>query len=238
ISTKPIRVWLAPPGPNPWKVIVILEEFQIPYEIKSIKFQDVENEPFVKLNPNGQVPAIEDPNTGLVLGETGAIILYLVEQYGVAKKLTYGTVQEKSQVQQWLMFQVSGQGPYYGQATWFHVLHSEMLPSAVDRYVEEAKRICGVLEQSLKDKRWLVGDKMTIADLAFVPWNDRLDVVLMCPAESKFDGFPQVKAWHEGMVARPSWKRAMDIRAKLMDEKGLMWNYMPKSVSNIRKIPS
>jgi glutathione S-transferase len=115
----------------------------------------------------------------------------------------------------------------------FQVLHSEKLPSAVNRYVEEAKRICGVLEQGLMDKNWLVGDKMTIADLAFVPWNDRLDVVLMCAAESKFDGFPRVKAWHESMITRPSWKKAMDIREKLMDEQGLMWNGMPKDVSNM-----
>ncbi|KAF2788508.1 glutathione S-transferase II [Melanomma pulvis-pyrius CBS 109.77] len=235
MSTKPIRVWLAPPGPNPWKVVLVLEELQIPYEIKSIKFQDIKTKPLIDLNPNGRVPAIEDPNTGLVLWETGAIILYLVEQYDVVKKLTYGSLQEKSHVQQWLMFQVSGQGPYYGQASWFHVLHSEKLPSAVNRYVDEVKRVCGVLEQGLTDKKWLVGDKMTIADLAFVPWNDRLDVVLMCPAESKFDGFPRVKAWHESMIARPSWKKAMDTRAKLMDEQGLMWNGMPKDVSNMEE---
>jgi glutathione S-transferase len=115
------------------------------------------------------------------------------------------------------------------------VLHSEKLPSAINRYVDEAKRVCGVLEQGLTEKKWLVGDKMTIADLAFVPWNDRLDVVLMCPAESKFDGFPRVKAWHESMIARPSWKKAMGIRAKLMDEQGLMWNGMPKDVSNMEE---
>jgi glutathione S-transferase len=67
---------------------------------------------------------------------------------------------------------------------------------------------------------------MTIADLAFLPWNDRLDVVLMCAAESKFDGFPRVKAWHESMITRPSWK-------EFMDEQGLMWNGMPKDVSNM-----
>ncbi|KAG9375980.1 Glutathione S-transferase II [Pyrenophora tritici-repentis] len=172
---------------------------------------------------------IEDPNTDLVLWETGAIILYIVEQYDVGKKLTYGTVQEKSHVQQWLMFQVSGQGPYYGQAS------CEKLPSAINRYVEEAKRICGVLEQSLTDREWLVGDKMTIADLAFVPWNDRLDVVLMCPIESKFDSFPRVKDWHERMIARPSWKKAMDIRTKLMDEQGLMWNGMPEDIANMEE---
>ncbi|KAH8692497.1 glutathione S-transferase II [Phaeosphaeriaceae sp. PMI808] len=194
MSTKPIRVWLAPPGPNPWK--------QVPYEITSIKFQDIKVKPFIDLNPNGRVPAIEDPNTGLILWETGAIILYLVEQYDIAKKLTYNTIQENSYIQQWLMFQVSGQGPYYGQASWFNVLHSEKLPSAINRYVEEAKRICDVLENSLVGKAWLVGNKMTIADLA------------------------------------PSWIKAMEIRAKLMDEQGLMWNGMPKNISNMEEYQS
>lgn len=115
------------------------------------------------------------------------------------------------------------------------MLHSEKLPSVISRYVEEAKRVCGVLEQNLTDKNWLVGDKITIADLSFVPWNDRLDVVLMCPEEFKFNGFPHVKAWHESMIARPSWKKAMEIRVKLMNEQGLMWNGMPKDVSNMEE---
>jgi glutathione S-transferase len=115
------------------------------------------------------------------------------------------------------------------------VFQSERLPSAVNRYVDEAKCVCGVLEQGLTENKWFVGDKMTIADLAFVPWNDRLDVVLVRPAESKFDGFPRVKAWHESMIARPSWKKAMDIRAKFMDQEGLMWNGVPKDVSNMEE---
>ncbi|KAL8751472.1 MAG: hypothetical protein Q9184_006060 [Pyrenodesmia sp. 2 TL-2023] len=95
------------------------------------------------------------------------------------------------------------------------------------------ERARSLLRTSKLDKDWLVGDKMTFADLAFVPWNDRLDVVLMVGHEMKFDGFPNVKAWHERMVSRPSWKKAMEIRAKLMDEQGLMSNGMPKGVSNM-----
>lgn len=76
---------------------------------------------------------------------------------------------------------------------------------------------------------------MTFADLVFVPWNDRLDVVLMVEDRMKFDGFPAVKAWHERMITRPSWKKAMGLRAKLMDDQGLMWNGMPKGVSNMEE---
>jgi glutathione S-transferase len=117
----------------------------------------------------------------------------------------------------------------------FQVLHSEKIPSAINRYVEEAKRVCGVLEASLAGKKWLVGYKITFADLAFVPWNDRLEAVLMSEEEKKFEGFPLVKAWHESMISRPSWKKAMEIRANLMDEQGLMWNGMPKGVSNMEE---
>lgn len=106
----------------------------------------------------------------------------------------------------------------------------------INRYVDEARRVCGVLEGCLQGRDWLVGDKITFADLAFVPWNDRLEVVLMVENEKKFEGFPNVKAWHERMTSRPSWTKAMEIRAKLMDEQGLMWNGMPKGFRTWKSI--
>lgn len=74
---------------------------------------------------------------------------------------------------------------------------------------------------------------MTYADLAFVPWNDNIDKITLCPPEAKFEGFPNVKAWHKRMTSRPTWAKAMDIRARLMDEQGLLPNGMPKGVSNM-----
>lgn len=230
---KPIQLHLTPPGPNPWKVVLILEELGIPYEFNSFKYDHVKQKPFTDLNPNGRVPAIVDPNTDLVLWESGAIIQYLIEQYDQDKTLTYTALKEKHLLNQWLMFQMSGQGPYFGQAGWFNVLHPEKLPSAIERYTNETKRVLGVLDRSLEGKSWLVGDKMTYADLAFVPWNDRLDFVILATPEQKFDGFPNVKAWHERMTSRPSWKRAMEKRDKLMDDQGLMPNGMPKGINNI-----
>lgn len=178
-------------------------------------------------------PAIEDPNTGIVLWESGAIIQYLIDQYDSTQSLTYDSLQEKYAIQQWLMFQMSGQGPYFGQAGWFNVLHPEKIPSAIERYNAEAKRVLSVLDGCLAGKQWLVGDKITYADLAFVPWNDRFEMVVMTSPEMKFDGFPNVKAWHERMIARPSWKRAMRKRDVLMDEQGLQPNGMPKGINNI-----
>ncbi|KAI2471617.1 glutathione S-transferase [Annulohypoxylon bovei var. microspora] len=201
-------------------VILVLEELHVPYEIKSLKPENIKKPPLIDLNPNGRVPAIEDPNTDLVLWESGAIINYLVEQYDTSHLISYSTLKERNQCNQWLHFQASGQGPYFGQAGWFTKLHHEKLPSAIERYQNEVRRIHGVLDGWLRGRQWLVGDKMTYADLAFATWNERSDVVLECAPEDKFQGFPDLQAWHERMTRRPSWKAAMNTRARLMDEQG------------------
>ncbi|KAK8008316.1 hypothetical protein PG991_010867 [Apiospora marii] len=230
---QPIRVWVTPPGPNPWKIPFLLEELGLPYEVKSIKFDDVKKPPLIDLNPNGRVPVIEDPNTDLTLWESGAIINYLIEQYDTEKILTYTSLADKHHLNQWLHFQTSVQGPYYGTSGWFINLHSEKVPSAIERYTQQVRRVLGVLEGWLEGRQWLVGDKMTYADMAWVPYNDRVDMVLVGVSEAdKFEGFPNVKAWHERMTSRPSWQRSMEIRAKLMDEQGLTPTGIPKGIAS------
>ncbi|KAJ5638760.1 glutathione transferase [Penicillium herquei] len=232
--SQPITVWLTPPGPNSWKVICVLEELQIPYNIHSFKFDDVKNPPFINVNPNGRVPAIVDPNTNLTLWESGAIIQYLEEVYDTEKKLTYETLNERHLLNQYLHFQMSGQGPYYGQAGWFTVLHHEKLPSAIARYHAQIHRILGVLNGLLEGKEWLVGDKCTFADLSFLPWNNRVNMVLATPpGEDPLEPYPNVRAWQRRMESRPSWKRAMEIRDRLMGEQGLQPNGMPKGLTNM-----
>jgi glutathione S-transferase len=169
------------------------------------------------------------------LWESGAIILYLIEQYDSSQKLSFSTLIEKSLCRQWLAFHISGQGPYFGQAAWFNVLHAERLPSAIARYNAELKRVLGVLETSLAGKEWLVGDKFTFADLAFAPWNDRIDMVIMCKREQMFDGFPNVKVWHERMTSRPSWIKIMEKRDVFMDEQGLQPNGIPKGIASFEE---
>ena len=181
------------------------------------------------------LPAIEDPNTGITLWETGAIILYLIEQYDLSHKVSYTDLKQRQLTNQYLFFEVSGQGPYFGQAGWFNVLHPEKIQSAIDRYNNEVKRVLSVLETVLEGKEWLVGDKLTYADLSFTTWNDRIDSLIMCAPEDKFKGFPNVQAWHERMVSRPSWITCMDKRAQLMDEQGLLPNGMPKGVNNMEE---
>ncbi|KAI3333163.1 glutathione S-transferase [Ustulina deusta] len=234
IPPKPIRVWITPPGPNPWKAVWLFEELGLNYEIKSFRFDDVKKKPFIDINPNGRVPAIEDPNTGLTLWESGAIYQYLIEVYDTEKQLSYESLNDRHLCNQWLHFQMSGQGPYYGQVSWFNHLHPEKIPSAIERYTNEVRRILGVLETVLSKKpadvQWLVGDKMTFADMAFMPWNSRLSEVLSLPWDEVWKDTPHVRAWHERMVALPSWKRCIEHRARLMDEQGLQWNGVPKGI--------
>ncbi|RSL59679.1 hypothetical protein CEP54_007155 [Fusarium duplospermum] len=231
---KPITVWLTPAGPNAWKVITIMIELGVPYELHSFKHDDVKKPPFTNLNPNGRVPAIVDPNTDLTLWESGAIIQYLIEVYDTEKKLTYGTLRERHLLNQYLHFQMSGQGPYFGQAGWFNHLHGEKIPSAIERYENEILRVIGVLDGVLKERNWLVGDKCTFADLAFLPYNDRIDMLVLSKSIDEIRGeYPHFAAWQARMVARDSWKKAMETRTQLMDEQGLMPNGMPKGITSM-----
>jgi len=211
----------------------------VPYEIESIRHDDVKRKRYLAVNPNGRVPAMEDPNTDLTLWESGAIIHYVIKHYDTEHRLSYDTLKEQELCIQWLMFQVSGQGPYFGQCAWFSYLHAEKIPSAIERYSTEIKRILGVLESVLsakpKSAQFLVGDRLTYADLSFAPYNRILDILLGVPDDQKFAGFPHVQAWHEAMIQRPSWKRAMEVRAVKMDEQDLDWNGMPKGTKTYQE---
>lgn len=188
---------------------IILEELELPYEIKDPGMDGIKKKPYTDVNPNGRLPAIEDPNTNITLWESGAIIQYLVETYDKKQTLTYTTIPERYQLNQWLMFQMSGQGPYFGQAAWFKNFHHEKLPSAVDRYLKEAERVTGVLDGWLqKNGGHLVGNKITYADLAFVPWASSL---AWLDTEKTIDlgKYPAYNQWLEGMQARESVQKIL-----------------------------
>lgn len=163
--------------------------------------------------------------------ESGAIVQYIIEQYDTKHVLSYNSLKEKHHCNQWLAFQISGQGPYFGQAAWFTFLHPEEIPSAIERYTNEMRRVLSVLDGALEGKQWLVGNKMTYADLAFAPWNARVDTFFFCKPEEKFKDFPNVHAWHERMTNRPAWKTVMDKRLQLVEEKGMGPNGLPKGIN-------
>ncbi|KAL2067934.1 hypothetical protein VTL71DRAFT_16032 [Oculimacula yallundae] len=218
MSLKPITLWGYESGPNSWKVAIILEELKIPYIIKMLEFPEMKKEPYESINPNGRVPAIEDPNTGITLWESGAIIEYLVETYDKENSIGFATgSKEYFEAKQWLFYQVSGQGPYFGQAVWFRNFHPEKLPSAVDRYVDEIRRVSGVLNKVLQDKEYLVGSKFSYADASFVMsygimflFADNINLEL---------DFPFLSAWLERLRARPTVAKILKDREAAMKAK-------------------
>lgn len=181
----------------------------MPYKTEIIGWDDLHREPFTNITPNGRVPAIQDPNTGITLWESGAIVQYLIETYDKEGKISYTSFPERHHQTQWLLFQVSGQGPYYGQAAWFHKHHPEKLPSAQERYTKEVERIIGVLDSWLQKHEFLVGDKVTYADLSFVPYAAAVSTMDFLNQHGKlFEGgkYPSYRAWLEKLLARDSVK--------------------------------
>lgn len=216
MSLKPIVLYSHATGPNPWKVAAVLEELSIPYETKFLQFPEMKQEPFEKVNPNGRVPAIEDPNTGLNLWESGAIIEYLVETYDKQNTLSFPAGSpEYYYAKQWLHYQMSGQGPYFGQAVWFNRFHSEAIQSAKERYNNEVRRVSGVLNRALEGRQYLVGGKYSFVDTSFVPW------YLIVPAftDESLDlskEFPNLHAWLERVKARPAVSKVVKARSDAM----------------------
>ncbi|KAL1941750.1 hypothetical protein VTO73DRAFT_6750 [Trametes versicolor] len=206
-------------GPNPLKVAVVLEELGLEYDVVNINIQvgEQKNPEYLKLNPNGRVPALVDHSNGdFTIWESDAILLYLVENYDKEHKLSVADVNEKFKLIQWLFFQASGQGPYFGQAVWFMKYHQEKLPSAIERYQKEILRVLGVLESVLSKQEWLVGGKLTVADISFITWNEMaigfgLQGVEGGNVEKEF---PNVYKWHQKLVTRPVVRKFLDIQAE------------------------
>jgi len=228
-NLKPLTLY-GSGGPNPPKVAILLEELNLPYTIEATPYSAIKSEPYLSINPNGRLPSLHDPNTDLTLWESGAIIQYLITHYDTAHKISFAPdTPETHKTNQWLFFQVSGQGPYYGQAVWFKKFHPEPIPGAVERYVKEINRHTAVLEgwlaQQKKDAAgveggvsngtsddgpWLVGSKCTYADLSFIPWQ-KIVAHLLSKDEYDEDKYPHVKDWMDRMCARESVKT---VRAK------------------------
>jgi len=217
-SIKPLKLYSHAGGPNPWKVVIILLELGVPYEAEYMDFSNIKQEPFISVNPNGRVPAIEDPNTGITLWESGAIIDYLMDTYDKEGKLHYTESPEKYTQRCWRDFQMSGQGPYYGQLAWFSFFHPEKgIQSAIDRYANEVRRVLGVIDLHLTKtgKPYLVGDKITYADLMFFPWNSGLDRIVGPDFPKEWEEkMPKAWEWHQKLTARESVKKMQELKAE------------------------
>ena len=200
--------------PNPYKVQLILSDLGLPYEVKTVAQEDIKGPEYTAINPNGRLPALYDPNTDITLWESGAIIQYVIAEYDKEHKLSFPAGSKEAHlVNQWMHFQMSGQGPYYGQASWFVMYHPEKVPSAIERYKNEINRVTMVLDKWLADKEYLVGNKCTYADLSFIAWQEYVPRVF--PDLEIEKNAPNVTAWMERMHSRPA---VAEMRRKRMEE--------------------
>ena len=207
------------PTPNGVKVSIMLEETGLPYEPHTVNIGANESwtPEFLSLNPNGKIPAMIDPNgpggRPLALFESGAILLYLAEKTG---RFLPGDPAERYETIQWLMFQMGGVGPMFGQVGFFHKFagrdYEDKRPR--DRYVAESKRLLDVLNGRLAGREWIMGEAYTIADMAVFPWVRNLIGFYGAGDLVGISNFPNVHRVLEAFVARPAVVRGVKIPAR------------------------
>ena len=191
--------------PNGWKASATLEELGLSYNVKPIDITSgIQKEPaFVAINPNGRIPAIVDHDEdGLAIFESGAIMIHLAEKAG---RLLPTDVKGRSEVIQWLMFQMGGLGPMQGQANVFYRYMEEEIPTAIDRYQNETRRLYGVLDARLAEQEFLAGD-FSIADIANWSWTR-----IHNWAGVGIEEFENLKRWLDDMEARPALVRGAAV---------------------------
>nr|AIL25475.1 Ure2p3 [Exophiala pisciphila] len=213
--------------PNGIKISIALEELGIPYKAERIDISTGKQKEqwFLDINPNGRIPAITDTFSDgktIRLFESGSIFQYLVEQYDTEHKISYPQgSRENYEVNNWLFFQNAGLGPMQGQANHFVRYAPERIKYGMDRYVNETRRLYGVLDKHLQSSKsgFIVGDHISIADITTIGW-----VIWAGWAGIDIDEFPTLKKWEEMMYARPGVKKGadvpkpLDIKAKLQEK--------------------
>jgi len=199
--------------PNGHKVHVMLEECGLAYRVIPVNIGagDQFRPEFLKISPNNKIPAIVDPDgpdgEPISVFESGAILIYLAAKTG---RFLPADLRGKYRALEWLMFQMGSVGPMLGQAHHFRLYAPEKLPYAIDRYSNEAKRLYGVIDKRLGQSRYIAADEYTIADIAIFPWlrswkNQGIEL----------DDYPTLKAWFDGIAARPAVQRGVEVLAAL-----------------------
>jgi glutathione S-transferase len=192
--------------PNGWKISIALEEMDLPYTLHHLKLSEKEQKQdwYLKINPNGRIPTIVDRDNGdFAVFESGAILIYLAEKSG---KFLPAQPKARSQVLQWLMFQMSGVGPMMGQANVFFRYAPEKIPYAIERYQREVRRLFEVLERQLGLNEYVAGDEYSIADIAMWPW-----VGAYGWAGVSEEGLPHLKRWLTLVGDRPAVQRGRNL---------------------------
>jgi GST-like protein len=192
--------------PNGHKITLFLEEVGLPYNLHPVNIGagDQFKPEFLQISPNNRIPAIVDPEPTdggepISVFESGAILLYLAEKTG---KLIPTEIRDRVEVLQWLFWQMGGLGPMAGQNHHFNQFATEKIPYAIERYINETKRLYGVLNKQLSEREF-VGREYSIADIAIYPW-----IVSHAMQSQKLEDFPNVQRWFETIKARPATIRA------------------------------
>lgn len=207
------------PTPNGVKVSIMLEEIGLPYEAHTVSFEQNEqlSKEFISLSANNKIPAILDPDgpgkQALGLFESGAILVYLAEKSG---QLLATDPADRYHTLQWLMFQMGGVGPMFGQLGFFHKFAGKDIEDKRprDRYVNESKRLLGVLERHLQDRTWMMGHEYSIADIALFPWIRNLIGFYEAGDLVEIQNFPRVQASLAQFLERPAVQRGLEIPAR------------------------
>ena len=198
--------------PNGWKASVMLEELDLPYQVKHLDLMEGEQKrpEFLAINPNGRIPAIVDTdNDDFAVFESGAIMLYLAEK---TNRLLPQDPKARSQVIQWLMFQIGGLGPMMGQANVFHRYFEEKIPAAIQRYQNESRRLLEVLDTRLSGRDYLC-DEYTLADIANWCWAKTYSW-----SGVSVDGLDNLNAWIDRLAGRPACQRGIEVPAPVDKE--------------------
>ena len=219
-AAHPDRIQLySLPTPNGVKTSIMLEELGLPYEVHLVDIMKNENKlpEFESLNPNGKIPAMIDPNgaDGKPIGlfESGAILLYLAEKTG---RFIPTDAAKRWETIQWVFFQMAAIGPMFGQVGFFHKFAGREFEDKrpLQRYVDESKRLLGVLDRRLDGREWIVGDEYTIADIATLGWVNNLVTFYGARELVGFDDFQNVIAWLERGTSRPGVERGLKIPSR------------------------
>ena len=193
--------------PNGRKASIMLEEVGLPYNVHKVDI--TKNEQFtpeyIAINPNSKIPAIVDPDTGITVFESGAILIYLAEK--TSSNLLPTEQKARFQVLEWLMLQMGSVGPMFGQLNHFKKFAPEKIEYAIARYEKETLRLYGVLDRELKDNEFICGD-YSIADVATYPW-----VAVYEFQGLTLDNYPNLKRWVETLQQRPAVQRGMKVPA-------------------------
>lgn len=204
--------------PNGQKVSIMLEELGLDYDVHKIDISagDQFTPEFLAINPNNKIPALIDPDgpggKSITLFESGAILIYLAEKYG---RFLPSDAARRYHTIQWLMFQMGGIGPMFGQLGFFHRFAGREIedPRPKTRYVDESKRLLNVLDQQLAGKEWIMGDEYTIADIAIFPWVNILSGFYAAEAIVGLHNYPEVNRVMKNFLARPAVQRGQHIPA-------------------------